>query len=154
LSVVLQEKCPSLGGMSWRPGGCGSGSIWGGRRGRSMPMPGAWPSTCRCVSGKAWTRSPRTGRMWRCSSASSRPGRAIAGSTSSRWRADSYTVAAVSLALGVRSRSAGSIGAIRWAAVASRSGAPGQMEVKTMKWVICFQPGREFPAQNGGGTKR
>src|SRR5690349_17130910 len=31
----LRRNGPSLGGMSWRPGGCGSGSIWGGRRGRS-----------------------------------------------------------------------------------------------------------------------
>ena len=73
-------------GLFWavtmlRPGGCGSGPIWGGRPARSMRMPVAWPNICRSASGKGSTRSRRTGRTLRCSFASSPAGRAATAPT-------------------------------------------------------------------------
>jgi transposase-like protein len=86
VSPVTEEQCwaPSYlrrSGPCWaatmpRPGGCGSGPIWGGHRARSTPMPVAWPSIWRSASGKASTRSWRPGRMSRCSFASSPADRA------------------------------------------------------------------------------
>ena len=94
VSRVAEERwwAPSnlrRSGRSWagtvrRPDGCGSGSIWGGRLARSMLMREGWLSIWGSVSGRASTRSPRTGRMSRCSFASWSPGRAAAAPTS--WR--------------------------------------------------------------------
>ena len=87
VSPVAEEQrwSPSYlrrSGLCWagtmlRPGGCGSGPIWGGHPARSTPMPAAWPSIWRSANGRASTRSPRTGRTSRCSFASSPADRAV-----------------------------------------------------------------------------
>jgi transposase-like protein len=87
VSPVAEERfwvpsCSRRSGPCWaatmpRPDGCGSGPIWGGHPGRSTRMPVAWPSIWRSASGKASTRWWRTGRMSRCSFASSPAGRAV-----------------------------------------------------------------------------
>ncbi|MEY9932442.1 transposase [Catenulispora sp. GP43] len=81
--------CSRRSGQSWadtreRPSGWGSGPTWGGRLARLTPTPEGCRSTSSCANGSEWIRSPRIGRMSRCSSANSPPGPATAERTSYR----------------------------------------------------------------------